>query len=139
MQHSKLFHFDLYASQDYPPYSMKSYLRLLLSFIFCFSLLAGETLCCEMNDSEQRITEITSVQQFTQIKDINLSNAHSSHSDQNSHSETHQCVGCAHAPFVPINSSFYSLTSLDTLLYLSNTNFLFEDPFLDGPFQPPKS
>ncbi len=121
---------------------MKSLICGIILIAFSSSILAGETLCCDAEWSQAQ-TEISqekdgSQQIVTSDSQSHYCN-HSNKSDGTEHGEKHQCIGCSHAPFVNLASSYIVVDNFEDGEQYFDRDENFSNPFLDGPFQPPKS
>lgn len=111
---------------------MKRILCFFFITLFFISVASGEKLCCSSNGTLK-----SSV--------IDTADTHQDHFDQNTHSDQekhqshHQCLGCSHSPvFVATNVIVVKYETLVKNNFIDKYNFI-PHPFLDGPFQPPKS
>ena len=114
---------------------MKVFLTLFLLFSFFTSIAGGEEACCSVFEGSGYSASIEKVDSHDSLHfcegDSEPSDAHDNH--------FHFCVGCSHTPFLKSESSMdldlkpvLKPKSTDIRLFVSN-------PFLDGPFQPPKA
>lgn len=115
-------------------------MRVFLSLVFLLSVLAGESLCCDggsLNEKSSYSHNYESHESSLVSKNTNF--IEHEHSEDHEDSDHHrQCVGCSHSPFVKIGD-FLPYGDLKRALRLSDINRYLPYPFLDGPFQPPKS
>lgn len=110
---------------------------------FSTSLALGEELCCGHEEEVTYAAGDSFPGSLTKIAEKLGDQPHfcSGHSDS-SHTQQdhrHSCAGCSHTPFTQVIRWIISADQVLEKLFLIEQNLIFTNPFLDGPFHPPRA